>query len=132
MSWFQVLLTGWAGDPPAEAVEASGKIVACLGALVGAKRRSPVGDLVSVLVATGDDALTTQELLSSLFQLVVAGHDTTASLIGNGWWRCSITQPSCGRCWPTSGRIRPWSICHVSGWNRGSARSVNRPPTTAR
>ena len=35
-------------------------------------------------VAAGDDALTTQELLSSLFQLVVAGHDTTASLIGNG------------------------------------------------
>jgi len=28
--------------------------------------------------------LTTQELLSTLFQLVVAGHDTTASLIGNG------------------------------------------------
>ena len=43
------------------------------------------GDLVSVLAAAAeDDALTTQELLSSLFQLVVAGHDTTASLIGNG------------------------------------------------
>ena len=83
-AWFQVLLTGWAGDPPAEAVEASGKIVAYLGELVDAKRRSPADDLVSVLVAAGDDALTTQELLSSLFQLVVAGHDTTASLIGNG------------------------------------------------
>ena len=48
------------------------------------RRRSPADDLVSVLVAADDDALTTQELLSSLFQLVVAGHDTTASLIGNG------------------------------------------------
>ena len=48
------------------------------------KRQSPADDLVSVLVAAEDDALTTQELLSSLFQLVVAGHDTTASLIGNG------------------------------------------------
>jgi cytochrome P450 len=28
--------------------------------------------------------LTSQELLSSLFQLIVAGHDTTTSLIGNG------------------------------------------------
>jgi cytochrome P450 len=83
-AWFQVLLTGWSGDPPAAAVEASGKIVAYLGDLVGAKRRSPADDLVSVLVAAGDDALTTQELLSSLFQLIVAGHDTTASLIGNG------------------------------------------------
>jgi cytochrome P450/uncharacterized OsmC-like protein len=84
-AWFQVLLTGWAGDPPPEAVEASDGIVAYLRELVEGKRRIPADDLVSVLVAASDgDALTTQELLSSLFQLVVAGHDTTASLIGNG------------------------------------------------
>jgi cytochrome P450 len=83
-AWFGVLLTGWAGDPPAEAVEASDRIVAYLRELAAAKRRSPGDDLVSVLVAASDDALTTRELLSSLFQLVVAGHDTTASLIGNG------------------------------------------------
>ncbi len=83
-AWFQMLLTGWAGEPPAEAVEASGKIVAYLRELVNTKRQSPAEDLVSVLVAAGDDVLTTQEVLSSLFQLVVAGHDTTASLIGNG------------------------------------------------
>ena len=84
-AWFQVLLTGWAGDPPPEAIEASDGIVAYLGELVEAKRHSPAGDLVSVLVTAAEgDALTTQELLSSLFQLVVAGHDTTASLIGNG------------------------------------------------
>ena len=82
-AWFQVLLNGWAGDPPAEAAEASAGIVAYLHDLVDAKRQSPASDLVSVLVAA-DDALTTQELLSSLFQLVVAGHDTTASLIGSG------------------------------------------------
>ena len=82
--WFQVLLSGWAGDPPDEAIEASGNIVDYLRELVDTKRRSPAGDLVSVLVAAGEDALTTQELVSSLFQLVVAGHDTTASLIGNG------------------------------------------------
>ena len=83
-AWFQVLLSGWAGDPPPAAVEASAGIVAYLGELADAKRQSPADDLVSVLVAAGDEALTTQELLSSLFQLVVAGHDTTASLIGNG------------------------------------------------
>ena len=83
-AWFGVLLTGWAGDPPPAAIEASDGIVAYLRELVDHKRRSPADDLVSVLVATEDDALTTQELLSSLFQLVVAGHDTTASLIGNG------------------------------------------------
>jgi cytochrome P450 len=83
-AWFQVLLTGWAGDPPAAAVEASDGIVAYLRELVDSKRRSPADDLVSVLVAAEDDGLTTQEIRSSLFQLVVAGHDTTASLIGNG------------------------------------------------
>jgi cytochrome P450 len=83
-AWFQVLLTGWAGEPPPEAVEASDGIVAYLRELVDAKRQNPARDLVSVLAAAEDDALTTQELLSSLFQLVVAGHDTTASLIGNG------------------------------------------------
>jgi cytochrome P450 len=84
-AWFQVLLTGWAGDPPPEVVQASDGIVAYLRALADAKRQSPADDLVSVLVAaTEGDALTTQELLSSLFQLIVAGHDTTASLIGNG------------------------------------------------
>ena len=83
-AWFQVLLTGWAGDPPREAVEASDGIVAYLRDLVDTKRKRPGDDLVSVLVAAEDDALTTQEILSSLFQLVVAGHDTTASLIGNG------------------------------------------------
>jgi len=82
-AWFQVLLTCWADDPPSEAVEASDGIVAYLRELVDAKRQSPSDDLVSVLVAAEDDALTTQELLSTLFQLVVAGHDTTASLIGN-------------------------------------------------
>jgi cytochrome P450 len=83
-AWFQVLLSGWAGDPPAEAVQASGKIVAYLRDLVDSKRRNPSDDLVSVLTTATGDALSTQELLSSLFQLVVAGHDTTASLIGNG------------------------------------------------
>ena len=82
-AWFGVLLTGWAGDPPAAAIEASNGIVAYLHQLVETKRQSPASDLVSVLLATGDDALTLQELLSTLFQLVVAGHDTTASLIGN-------------------------------------------------
>ena len=84
-AWFGALLTGWAGDPPAEAVEASDGIVAYLHGLVETKQQCPADDLVSVLLAASEgDALTTQELLSSLFQLIVAGHDTTASLIGNG------------------------------------------------
>jgi cytochrome P450 len=83
--WFATLLSPWSSPPPDEVVEASDRIVAYLDDLVAAKRFRPGDDLVSELVAASvdGDRLTHQELLSTLFQLVVAGHDTTTSLIGN-------------------------------------------------
>jgi integrase len=36
-----------------------------------------------------------------------------------------------GRHGIRSARIGSWSICHASAWNQASARSANRPPTTA-
>jgi cytochrome P450 len=70
----------------ARAKDASDTVVAMLGALVEAKQRSPDDALVSALISArdGDERLDHQELLSTIFQLAVAGHDTTASLIGNG------------------------------------------------
>jgi len=61
-------------------------VVALLEELVASKQTAPDDALVSALITArdGDERLTTQELLSSIFQLIVAGHDTTASLIGNG------------------------------------------------
>ncbi len=82
--WFRVLLRPWGDSPPPEAVRASDGIVGYLAELVAAKRQSPGDDLVSVLVdASADDRLSDQEVLSSLFQLIVAGHDTTTAHIGN-------------------------------------------------
>jgi cytochrome P450 len=86
-AWFTALLApSSAPAPPAEAVSASANIVHYLTDLLGTKRAAPGDDLVTDLVRAGDDdgALTEQEMLSTIFQLVVAGHDTTASLIGNG------------------------------------------------
>jgi cytochrome P450 len=59
--------------------------VALLKQLVEVKRAAPGDDLVSALIATRDaeERLDTRELLSSIFQLIVAGHDTTTSFIGN-------------------------------------------------
>ena len=53
---------------------------------MAAHRETPTDDLVGLLVTASDDVerLNEQELLSSLFQLIVAGTDTTTSLIGNG------------------------------------------------
>jgi cytochrome P450 len=69
----------------ARAKAASDAVVAMLEALVEAKQRAPGDDLVSGLISArdGEEKLSTQELLSTIFQLIVAGHDTTASLIGN-------------------------------------------------
>ncbi len=70
----------------ARAKEASDIVVGMLADLVDAKQASPGDDLVSALTLArdGDERLTTKELRSTIFQLIVAGHDTTASLIGNG------------------------------------------------
>jgi cytochrome P450 len=70
----------------ARAKAASDVVVAMLEALVDTKQADPGDDLVSGLISARDgrERLTTQELLSTIFQLIVAGHDTTASLIGNG------------------------------------------------
>jgi cytochrome P450 len=85
-AWFTTLLApSSAPDPPAEAVAASANIVRYLTGLLARKRAAPGEDLVTDLVrAAGQGALSEQEMLSTIFQLVVAGHDTTTSLIGNG------------------------------------------------
>jgi cytochrome P450 len=86
-SWFTTLLApSSAPEPPAEAVAASANIAQYLTELLARKRAVPGQDLVTDLVdaADHDGTLSEQEMLSTIFQLVVAGHDTTTSLIGNG------------------------------------------------
>jgi cytochrome P450 len=54
--------------------------------LVDGKRDEPSGDLLSALVRAHDDGdrLTERELVGMAFLLLVAGHETTVNLIGNG------------------------------------------------
>jgi cytochrome P450 len=82
----KVLLTPTA--TPAEyarAQRASDAVVAMLRVLVATKRDRPGDDLVSALIDArdGDERLDELEMLSTIFQLIIAGHDTTSSLIGN-------------------------------------------------
>jgi len=55
-------------------------------ALMAAKRHEPADDLLSALIAARDegDRLSENELVSMAFLLLVAGHETTVNLIGNG------------------------------------------------
>jgi cytochrome P450 len=68
-----------------EAKRASDAVVDMLRSLVERKRREPADDLVSALIEArdGDARLDEPELMSTIFQLIVAGHDTTTTLIGN-------------------------------------------------
>jgi cytochrome P450 len=54
--------------------------------MIEERQRSPKEDLISALVAAEDsgDKLDRAELLSMIFLLLVAGHETTVNLIGNG------------------------------------------------
>ena len=54
--------------------------------LIAARRRRPQSDLISALAAAEEagDALSEAELLSMLNLLLIAGHETTVNLLGNG------------------------------------------------
>jgi cytochrome P450 len=52
------------------------------------RRADPKDDLASAMLAAEEqgDRLTPEELMSMVFLLLVAGHETTVNLIGNGVW----------------------------------------------
>ncbi|WNG42506.1 cytochrome P450 [Archangium violaceum] len=56
--------------------------------LLARRRAEPRDDLLTALMAAEEqgDRLSPQELISMLFLLLVAGHETTVNLIGNGVW----------------------------------------------
>jgi cytochrome P450 len=59
---------------------------AYLRAIIAERRRAPRADLISGLVAAEErgDVLTEPELVSMCTLLLIAGHETTVNLIGNG------------------------------------------------
>jgi len=54
--------------------------------LIAARRTTPRGDLLSALIAAEEagDKLNENELLATCILLLIAGHETTVNLIGNG------------------------------------------------
>ncbi|HEX6404617.1 MAG TPA: cytochrome P450 [Pseudonocardiaceae bacterium] len=75
------------GEPvPAWRRTALGEFSDYLRALFECKRADPQDDLVTglVLAREAGDALSGDELLSTVAVLIVAGHETTVNLIGNG------------------------------------------------
>jgi cytochrome P450 len=71
---------------PADIAERASNIYELFGRLLAERRRQPTDDLMSALLEAQVDGqtLSEQELLGFCFLLLVAGNDTTTSLIGNG------------------------------------------------
>jgi cytochrome P450 len=82
-SWSGTLVSA---SPTEEIERASSEMSRYLLTLVEKKRRAPTEDLLSDLVYASDegDQLSEVELVSMIFLLLVAGHETTVNLIGNG------------------------------------------------
>jgi cytochrome P450 len=61
-------------------------LVDYLGGVIALRRKAPGDDLISGMIAAQEsrDALSHQELLSNSLLLLLAGHETTTNLIGNG------------------------------------------------
>ena len=92
-AWSDALARGLDHDfmlPPTEIAQrerARDEFIGYFRALAGRRRADGGGDdLLSALVAVSDqgDVLTEAELLATCILLLVAGHETTVSLIGNG------------------------------------------------
>jgi cytochrome P450 len=85
-AWFETIFA----DPVSPAAGPAGRPAAdaaygYLGDLIAAKRSAPGDDLLSAMAASADDdRLDEEELLSTAWLLIIAGHDTTVNLVGNG------------------------------------------------
>jgi cytochrome P450 len=83
-TWTEAIVTGPLDPAPIPAALVA--IVGYIRELLAAKRRQPGDDLVTALVAARDeeDRLTDDELVSMVYLFLIAGHETTVNLIGNG------------------------------------------------
>jgi cytochrome P450 len=82
-AWSNTLLSSGGGETVGQAALAMANY---LSALIARKRADPGDDMLTGLIDASDsgDRLTEIELVSMAFLLLVAGHETTVNLIGNG------------------------------------------------
>lgn len=92
---------------PEVSLPASQEMVPYLAGLLERKAADPADDLLSALVAASEsgDRLSSDELLATALLLLMAGHETTANLIGNAL-RWILADPGLARAL----RDRPGSI----------------------
>jgi cytochrome P450 PksS len=84
--WSSAVVAATASPNPIRLLPAIWRFVRCLRRVIASKRERPGDDLISALVAAEEsgDRLRDDELVAMVFLLVIAGHETTVNLIGNG------------------------------------------------
>ena len=87
--WSSAMIGAIGAPSPEARVAASAAARSLLGYLmqtIAERRRAPRDDLISAMIAAQEerDALSDEELLATCNLLLLAGHETTTNLIGNG------------------------------------------------
>ena len=84
--WTKVVVTIGTNRDPASVGPDVMSMVQYLREQIAARRAQPQADLITGLVAAqeGDDRLSDDEIVSMIFLLLSAGHETTLNLIGSG------------------------------------------------
>ena len=79
VAWSNAMVDG------TDEMESATKLHGYLSTLIEAKRETPDDGLISALIADADDdRLSHEELVAMAMMLLIAGHETTVNLIGNG------------------------------------------------
>jgi cytochrome P450 PksS len=84
--WSQAVVSLTSPTPTLRVIPAVWKFIRYLRQFFRLRRRDPQDDLVSALIKAEEagDKLNEDELLAMVFLLLIAGHETTVNLIGNG------------------------------------------------
>jgi cytochrome P450 PksS len=84
--WSQAVVSLTSPSPTLRVLPSVWKFIRYLRQFFKLRRRDPKDDLVSALIKAEEagDKLNEDELLAMVFLLLIAGHETTVNLIGNG------------------------------------------------
>ena len=84
--WSKAVVSLTSPSPTLRVIPAVWKFIRYLRQFFKLRRRDPQDDLVSALIKSEEagDKLSEDELLAMVFLLLIAGHETTVNLIGNG------------------------------------------------
>ncbi len=104
--WTDAIVAANAGGDLASAPEAALELFEYANELIDRRTREPADDLVSLLVAAGDDLVSREWVVGFVFTMVAGGNDTTTGLLGGAaalltdhpdQRRLLIEDPSCTR-----------------------------------